>query len=72
MTFSKNNQFKNSFIRSYLLIIYFYYMTFYKILAKLNKAVLPSFSKKGLDLAKAKKWQLALIGYRAWVTKRAL
>ncbi|WP_299217719.1 SsrA-binding protein [uncultured Dokdonia sp.] len=47
-------------------------MTFYKILAKLNKAVLPSFSKKGLDLAKAKKWQLALIGYRAWVTKRAL
>jgi len=47
-------------------------MTFYKILAKLNKAILPSFSKKGLDLAKAKKWQLAIIGYRAWVTKRAI
>lgn len=29
-------------------------------------------TKKGLDLAKAKKWQLALIGYRAWVTKKAL
>ncbi|MFC4635067.1 SsrA-binding protein [Dokdonia ponticola] len=47
-------------------------MTFYKILAKLNRAILPSFSKKGLDLAKAKKWQLAIIGYRTWVTKRAL
>ncbi|WP_089370702.1 SsrA-binding protein [Dokdonia pacifica] len=47
-------------------------MTFFKILAKLNKALLPSFSKKELDLAKAKKWQLAIIGYRAWVTKRAL
>ncbi|WP_420379870.1 SsrA-binding protein [Gilvibacter sp.] len=45
---------------------------FYKTLAKINKAILPSMTKKGLDLAKAKKWQLALIGYRAWVTKKAL
>lgn len=44
----------------------------YKFLAKLNKAVLPSFTKKGLDLAKAKKWQLAIIGWRAFVTKKAL
>lgn len=45
---------------------------FYKFLAKFNKAVLPSMTKKGLDIANAKKWQLALIGYRAFVTKKAL
>ena len=44
----------------------------YKILAKLNKLLLPSFSKQQLDLAKAKKWQMAIIGYRAFVTKKAL
>ena len=44
----------------------------YKFLAKLNKALLPSFTKQGLDLAKAKKWQLAIIGWRAYVTMRAL
>ncbi|SHH56558.1 SsrA-binding protein [Flavobacterium defluvii] len=44
----------------------------YKFLAKLNKLLLPSFTKQGLDISKAKKWQLAIIGYRAYVTKRAL
>ncbi len=44
----------------------------YKFLAKLNKLLLPSFTKQGLDIAKAKKWQMAIIGYRAYVTKRAL
>jgi len=44
----------------------------YKTLAKLNKLLLPSFTKRRLDLAKAKKWQLALIGWRYYVTKRAL
>ena len=44
----------------------------YKILAKINKILLPSFTKQGLDVAKAKKWQMAIIGYRAFVTKRAL
>lgn len=44
---------------------------FFNLLAKLNKVVLPSFTKKGLDMAEAKKWQLAIIGYRLWVTKRA-
>ncbi|MEZ0131649.1 SsrA-binding protein [Flavobacterium pectinovorum] len=44
----------------------------YKILAKINKLLLPSFTKQGLDIAKAKKWQMAIIGYRAYVTKRAL
>jgi len=44
----------------------------YKILAKINKALLPSFSKQELDLTKAKKWQLAIIGWRAFVTMKAL
>jgi len=44
----------------------------YKLLAKLNKLLLPSFSKKQLDLAKAKKWQMAIIGWRYFVTKKAL
>lgn len=45
---------------------------FFKALAKLNKLLLPSFTKKQLDLAKASKWQLALIGWRYYVTTRAL
>ncbi|WP_343485655.1 SsrA-binding protein [Allomuricauda sp. d1] len=45
---------------------------FFKFLAKMNKALLPSFTKKGLDLAKASKFQLALIGWRYYVTTRAL
>lgn len=44
----------------------------FKILAKVNRLLLPSFTKKGLDISKAKKWQLALIGYRYYVTARAL
>jgi hypothetical protein len=44
----------------------------FKTLAKINKAILPSFTKRRLDLAKASKWQMALFGYRIWVTKNAL
>ncbi len=44
----------------------------YKFLAKLNKLILPSFTKQQLDIAKAKKWQMAIIGWRYYVTKRAL
>ncbi|MGA9638964.1 SsrA-binding protein [Flavobacterium sp.] len=44
----------------------------FKILAQLNKIILPSFTKQNLDLAKAKKWQLAIIAYRYYVTTRAL
>lgn len=47
-------------------------LTVYKILAKVNKLFLPSFTKKQLDITKAKKWQMALIGWRYYVTKRAL
>ena len=45
---------------------------FFKVLAKVNKAILPSMTKKRLDIGKASKWQLALIGWRAYVTMRAL
>lgn len=44
----------------------------FKILAKINKLILPSFTKQRLDISKAKKWQMAIIGYRYYVTTRAL
>ncbi|MDG1871363.1 SsrA-binding protein [Flavobacterium frigidarium] len=44
----------------------------FKILARINKLILPSFSKQQLDLAKASKWQMAVIGFRYYVTTRAL
>jgi hypothetical protein len=44
----------------------------FKILAKINKAILPSFTKRRLDLSKASKLQLAIIGWRAFVTMNAL
>lgn len=46
--------------------------SFFKLLAKLNKILLPSFSKKQLDLSKASKFQLAIIGWRYYVTCKAL
>ncbi|HBK70671.1 MAG TPA: SsrA-binding protein [Flavobacteriaceae bacterium] len=44
----------------------------FKFLAKANKVLLPSLSKKQVDLSKAKKWQLALIGWRYFVTTNSL
>lgn len=44
----------------------------YTILAKINKLILPSYTKQRLDLAKASKWQMAIIGWRYFVTTRAL
>jgi len=44
----------------------------FKIFAKLNLIFLPSFSKKQLDMSKAKKWQLAIIGWRYFITKNSL
>jgi len=45
---------------------------FFKSLARLNKKILPSLTKNEVDLAKASKLQLALFGYKLWVTKNAL
>ena len=47
-------------------------LSFFKLLAKLNKVVLPSLSKKNFDMSKASKLQLLLIAWRAFITKRAL
>jgi hypothetical protein len=44
----------------------------FKLLAKVNKVLLPSFTKKQLDISKASKIQLAIIGYRAYVTMQSL
>ncbi|WP_159946968.1 SsrA-binding protein [Polaribacter septentrionalilitoris] len=44
----------------------------FKILAKFNRLILPSFTKKGLDISKASKTQLAIIGWRAYVTLNSL
>uniref|UniRef100_UPI00345DDF5D hypothetical protein n=1 Tax=uncultured Lutibacter sp. TaxID=437739 RepID=UPI00345DDF5D len=56
------------------LIHYFYIMKkqLFRLLAKINKIILPSFSKKRLNMAKAKKWQMAIIGWRYFVTKNSL
>jgi hypothetical protein len=44
----------------------------FKLLARINKVLLPSFTKRRLDVSKAKKWQLALLAWRYYVTSRAL
>jgi len=44
----------------------------FKVLARINKIIMPSFTKKQLDMGKAKKWQLAIIGWRYFVTKNSL
>lgn len=42
------------------------------VLAIVNKVLLPSYTKRKLDITKASKIQLAIIGWRAYVTMRAL
>ena len=44
----------------------------FKIIAKMNKVILPSFTKKRLDISKASKSQLTIIGWRAFITKNSL
>jgi len=44
----------------------------YKLIAKLNKLLLPSLTKSGLDVTKAKKWQKALLAYRYYITIKSL
>ncbi len=44
----------------------------FKVLAKFNKAVLPSYTKQRLDLSKATKLQMAIFGWKVFVTKNAL
>lgn len=44
----------------------------FKNLAKINKALLPSYSKQRLDLVKATKLQKAIIAWRYFITCKAL
>jgi hypothetical protein len=44
----------------------------FKVIAKINKTLLPSFTKRQLDISKASKFQLAIIGWRAYVTLNSL
>jgi len=44
----------------------------FKLFAKINKLILPSFSKKGTDISKASQIQLLIIGWRAFVTINSL
>jgi hypothetical protein len=44
----------------------------FRLLAKGNKLLLPSLTKKRVDLAKASKGQMLLIAWRTYVTMRAL
>jgi hypothetical protein len=44
----------------------------FKILAKINKRIFPGFGKKQLDMSKANKFQMAIIGWRYFVTKNSL
>jgi len=44
--------------------------SFFKLLARFNKLVLPSFADK--DLTKLSKLEKAVVGYRYWVTINSL
>ncbi|MAM19345.1 MAG: SsrA-binding protein [Bacteroidota bacterium] len=44
----------------------------FQALSRFNKKVLPSYSKQRLDLQKASKLQMAIIGWKLWVTKNAI
>ena len=44
----------------------------FKFLAKLNKMLLPNYTKKQLDLARATKLQKAIIAWKYYVTTHAL
>ncbi|TDQ29149.1 SsrA-binding protein [Zeaxanthinibacter enoshimensis] len=44
----------------------------FRILARINKAVLPSYSRKQFDLSKATKLQMMIIGWRYYVTRNSL
>jgi hypothetical protein len=45
---------------------------FFKAMAKFNKAIFPSLGKRQLDMSKAKKWQMAIIGWRYFITRNSL
>ena len=55
---------------SILLAILLNRKLFFKILAKVNKLLIPSLYKK--DIGKLKSYEKVILGYRYWVTKNSL
>ena len=55
-------------------IIFGYHKTIamFRLLAKLNKWLLPNYTKERLDLSKATKLQKAIIAWKYYVTSRAV
>lgn len=47
-------------------------MILFKIIAKLNKFLLPSLSKRKLDLSKASKFELVLFAWKLFITKKVI
>ena len=45
-------------------------LVLFKVMAKANKVILPSYKDK--DLTKLTKMDKAIVGWRIWVTKNAL
>jgi hypothetical protein len=44
--------------------------TFFRILARINKAIIPRYSKR--DITRLSKFDQMLVAYRYWVTKNSL
>ena len=44
----------------------------FKLLAKINKVILPNYTKEHLDLTKATKFQKVIIAWKYFVTSRVL
>jgi len=44
----------------------------FNLVAKMNKVIFPSLGKQQIDMSKAKKWQMAIIGWRYYITKHSL
>ena len=45
-------------------------MQFFKVLARINKVILPRFSQR--DVSKLSKFDQALVAFRYWTTKNSL
>ena len=53
-----------------LFLLQFKSIIMFKILARINKAILPSLYKK--DITKLRFYEKVILGYRYWVTKNSL
>ncbi|MBT7528553.1 SsrA-binding protein [Flavobacteriaceae bacterium] len=47
-------------------------LIFFKILAKLNKLLLPSLSKRRIDLTKITLMEKAILGWKLFITKKVI